>query len=202
MRFLLISIALFCLASCASYPNKNGLVEEEAIVGQVHNPYFSNPKKDYVYKADLSFYKKKFSGLIIVKKIGDNEHRLVFTTEMGNKIFDFSFHKEEFKVNSILEDMDKKIIRNVLQRDFTTLLKEYNSSKKSYAKEGLHIKETVVFGESHFYFYKNTELTKIVRESKGKEKVLHHFSEIKNNIANRILIEHKNIKLKIQLKRI
>lgn len=202
MRFLLISISLFCLASCASYPDKNGFAENEVTDIQVYNPYFSNPENDYVYKADLGFYKKKFSGIIIVKKIGDNEHRLVFTTEMGNKIFDFSFYKEEFIVNSILEDMDKKIIRNVLQRDFTTLLKEYNRSKQSYSKEGLSIKETVVLGEKHFYFYKNNELAKIVRERKGKEKVIHHFSEINNNIADRILIDHKNIKLKIQLKRI
>ncbi|WP_298474472.1 hypothetical protein [uncultured Maribacter sp.] len=200
MRYLLTSICVLLFASCASYPDIIGLVEEENLKQQVYNPYFSNTTKDYVYKADLKFYKRKFSGIIIVKKIGSKEHRLVFTTEMGNKIFDFSFYENDFKVNYVLQDMNKKIILNMLQTDFAALLKEYNVSIKDYTKKNLEVKETKMANKAYFYFYENKELVKIVRENKGKEKVVYHFSEIKNNIAQGILIEHKNIKLNIKLK--
>lgn len=200
MRYLLTSICILFFVSCASYPYKIGLVEEESVTQQVYNPYFSNTAKDYIYKADLQFYKRKFSGIIIVKKIGEKEHRLVFTTEMGNKIFDFSFYENEFKVNYVLEEMNKKIILNILERDFTTLLKEYNTSIQTYRKEDEKVKETEVAHKRHFYFYKNRKLVKIVKENKGKEKVVYHFSEIKDDIVKGILIEHKNIKLNIKLK--
>ncbi|WP_291864459.1 hypothetical protein [Maribacter sp.] len=200
MRYLLSSICFLFLISCASYSKKNALVKEQINTVQVYNPYFSNEAKDYVYKADLQFYKRKFSGIIIIKKIAEKEHRLVFATEMGNKIFDFSFHQNEFKVNYVLGDMDKKIILNILQRDFTTLLKEYNTSTRTFSRESLNVKEAEVGNKRHFYFYENVGLTKIVRERKGKEKVVYHFLEIKDNIAQRILIEHKNIQLKIKLK--
>lgn len=200
MRYLLSSICFFCFVSCASFPKKNDLVEEQINTVQVYNAYFSNTTKDYVYKADLQFYKKKFSGIIIIKKISEHEHRLVFATEMGNKIFDFSFYKSKFKVNYVLEDMNKKVILNILQRDFRTLLKEYNTSIQTYSRKDVKVKETEIMDKRHFYFYENVGLTKIVRESKGKEKVIYHFSEIKDNIAQRILIEHKNIQLKIHLK--
>jgi len=190
------------MVSCASYPKINGFEESDISVSQVYNPYFSNATKDYVYKADLQFYKKKFSGIIIIKKIADKAHRLVFTTEMGNKIFDFSFYQNTFKVNHVLEDMNKKIILNVLERDFTTLLKEYNVSSQTYTKEHLEVKEAEVLNKKHFYFYEDVGLTKIVREGIGKEKVVYHFSNIKDAAAKRILIAHKNIKLKIQLKEI
>ncbi|WP_299430422.1 hypothetical protein [uncultured Maribacter sp.] len=202
MRYLLSSICLLVMVSCASYPKKNGFAESNISVSQVYNPYFSNATKDYVYKADLQFYKKKLSGIIIIKKIADKEHRLVFTTEMGNKILDFSFYKNDFKVNHILEDMNKKIILNVLERDFTTLVKEFNVSTQTYTKEHIQVKEAEVLNKNHFYFYENIGLTKIIREDKGKEKVVYHFLNIEDAAAKRILIEHKNIKLKIQLKRI
>ncbi|RKR14494.1 hypothetical protein CLV91_0571 [Maribacter vaceletii] len=200
MRYLLSSICFFVMVSCSSYPKKNGFTESNVSVSQVYNPYFSNAAKDYVYKADLQFYKKKFSGIIIIKKITDKEHRLVFTTEMGNKIFDFSFYQNTFKVNHVLEEMNKKIILNVLERDFTTLVKEFNVSTQTYTKENLEVKEAEVLNKNHFYFYKNIGLTKIVRENNGKENVIYHFLDIEDTAAKRILIEHKNIKLKIQLK--
>ncbi len=188
------------MVSCVSYPKKNNFVKSEINTTQVYNPYFSNVTKDYVYKANLEFYKKKFSGIVIIKKISDQEHRLVFTTEMGNKIFDFSFYKNTFKVNHILEDMNKKIILNTLQRDFTSLLKEYNYSRANFLKQNVKIQETKVLDKTHFYFYDSTTLTKIVRVDNGKEKVVYYFSNSKNSIAQQILIEHKNIKLKIHLK--
>ncbi len=200
MRFLLISLFCFALTSCASYSKKNDFVSKSENEIQIRNPYFAYSNKDYVYKANLTFYKKKFSGIIIVKKIADHNHRVVYTTEMGNKIFDFSFIGDDFTINHIIPEIDKKIILNTFQKDFYTLIKEYALSEHTFTKQDLHIKKSQLWNENHYYFFKNQQLLKIVRESGGKEKVVYDFSGTSKHTSKNILITHKNIKFNIKLK--
>ena len=78
-------------------------------------PYFAEPKTDYVYKTNITVYGHELSGIFIAKKINDTTHRVVFTTEFGNKLFDFEISEKTFKVNSIVSELDKKILINTLK---------------------------------------------------------------------------------------
>lgn len=198
MRYLLISLTLLFL-SCASYPKKNNLKEVASTTQVVLKPYFSDPEKDYVYKANITVYDKNFGGIFIVKKIIDDHHRVAFTTEMGSKIFDFSFEGEEFKVNAILEEMDKKLLINILKKDFRALIKEKLPVLKRYRSGENEIFQSEIAKKTYFVYKKNGELTELIRTGHGKEKVAFHFSEINDNIAKKIKILHKNIKLDIKL---
>lgn len=86
IRFLVISLSLvFSLTSC-SLKTTEGLrpidLNEVAKLNKVvENLYFSNPEIDYVYKAKIKVYNKNFGGILIVKKTGPENHRVVFTTE-------------------------------------------------------------------------------------------------------------------------
>jgi len=201
MRFLLISI-LFLLSACGSYPKKQNFKEVANAKVEITNPYFSNSAEDYVYKADITVFKNSFSGIFIVKKLDKNHHRIVFTTEMGNKLFDFEFLQEIFKINHILQEMDKKVLINILKRDFFALIKENPLAAKTFTKDDLRITEADLLSKKHYYHLTNKQLTKFVRSAKGKEKVTFLFSGISDNIAEAIEIVHQNIKLKIRLKKI
>lgn len=201
MRFLLSSIALF-LVACGSYPKNQNFKEVIAGKTEINNPYFSDPGQDYVYKADIKVFKNSFSGIFIVKKISDDHHRIVFTTEMGNKLFDFEFEVKKLKINQILPEMDKKVLINVLKRDFLALIEENPILEKSYFKGGLKMSQADLLGKKHFYIYENVVLNKIIRTGNGKEKATFLFSGINDNIANDIKIKHQNIKLEINLKRL
>ena len=201
MRYLLISIC-FCLVGCASYTKKHGFKEIETIDKVVYNPYFSDASKDYVYKAKIEFYNKTFGGIFIVKKIAEANHRVVFTTEMGSKIFDFSFHNDDFKVNYILEEMDKKILLNILEKDFRVLVREHGNILNKSVKENRTLLETEIVNKKYFYAFKNDQLNSISRVKMGKEKVQFIFSDISAITAKNIQILHHNIKLTIKLKSI
>ncbi|WP_452227150.1 hypothetical protein [Lacinutrix cladophorae] len=172
-----------------------------AVTSNVFNPYFSNLNQDYIYKANIEVYDNTFGGLFIVKKIAEQHHRIVFTTEMGNKLFDFTFNNEDFKVNYILEDLDKKILINILKKDFRVLITENLKTTKAYALTKETIKKTSLNNKDYYYF-ENPEISKVIRVNNGKEKVRFLFSEINDNIAQKIVILHSNIKLKINLKSI
>lgn len=200
MRYLLSSILLILCFSCASYPKKNGFTATNSKKATITNPYFSNTAKDYVYKANIDAFGTTFGGIFIVKKLGQNHHRIVFTTEIGNKIFDFTFKGEDFKVNHILKKLDKKILINVLKNDFKVLIKEKLLVEKGFQQDLNSIYKTQISNKNYYHFVSEEKLHKVVRINNRKEKVVFTFSEIENNIANEIQISHQNINLKILLK--
>lgn len=201
MRYLLISIAII-LVSCGTYSKRNNFKKSFSSTNIITNPYFSDTSKDYVYKADINLYKRSFSGLFIVKKLGYDHHRLVFTTKMGNTIFDFSFEGKNFRINSILEDMDKKIILNILQKDFKILLQKNAMVKNTYSLGDTIIFETTIDHGKYYYFNSGKQLRKIIFANNRKEKTAFIFSEINEGFAKNIQILHKAIKLSITLKAI
>ena len=155
MRFFLISIFCIALTSCASYSKKNNFNVISSTEAVIKNDYFSNPSKDYIYRAKINIYKNSFSGIFIVKKISENEHRVVFTTEMGSKIFDFSYIEDEFKVNFILEEMNKKILINILKQDFKVLIANKLTVIKAYEHTNSKILQTRLRKESILIFDKD-----------------------------------------------
>lgn len=198
MRILLTSV-LFLLVGCASYPTKNGFTRTQTIEQGITNPYFSDSSKDYVFKAQIEAYDKNFGGILAIKKLGEAHHRLVFITEMGNTIFDFTFKDNEFKVNKILEELDRKILINILKRDFSALILETPPIDKIFKKEAKTLKIGSVLNKKHYYLSENGQLLKIIRTGSEQEKVVFSFLEINDDIAEAIEITHRNIKLKITL---
>lgn len=199
MRILLSSICAFFLIGCASYPNKNGFRPIGEIAIDNLNPYFSDTSKDYVYKAKIDAFDKSFGGLFIVKKLGNANHRLVFTTEMGNTIFDFTFHGDDFKVNRILKAMDKKILINILKKDFKALIEEHPPILEVFTTQGEIVVETEILSKKHYFYLVDQRLNKIARVKNGKEAVEFHFSGDTRNYAKELRILHKNTKLQIVL---
>ncbi len=200
MRFLQISLVFFFLVSC-SLPTTRGLVEKSVEREYTLNNYFSNEKIDYLYKAQINIYNKNFGGILIIKKIENKHHRIVFITEIGNKIFDFEINNDDFKINYINDDLNKRLILSILENDFVILVKQSVNVSKQFDSKEEHIYQSDFKQSNNYYFYKkNTkQLSKIISTSKNKEKVIIYFSKIKNEIANNIVLEHQDFKSKIDL---
>lgn len=200
MRYLLISWC-FLIVSCGSFSKRQQLTEQNTSTEIIINPYFSDASQDYVYKASIQVYNNNFGGLLIVKKIEDGNHRVVFTTEMGAKLFDFTITETDFKVNYILDELDKKLLINLLKTDFKALVQEQSVVSKSFTKDNYQIHQTSILGKKHFY-YVSEQLDQIIRTGYRKEKVHFFFTDISNNIVKNVSIAHSNIKLTINLKSI
>jgi len=199
-RFLIISLLLIVCNSCA-LKTTEGLRAVEVTNAEVANPYFSNTDIDYVYKAKIEIYGKYVGGILIIKKVEEDSHRVVLTTEFGNKIFDFLYKGDSFTKNFVLEDLDKKIIVNTLQRDFKLLISERSKVEEQFATKGQQIYKSKSNNRFNFYFFdeKSVILKRIIQTSKRKEKVEIVFTSKRNDLAQKIRINHSNIKLKIDL---
>lgn len=195
------SILILVLSSCAT----NNVVKDYKAVplekSSLEVPYFSDPTTDYVYKANITVYGKELTGIFIAKKINDTTHRVVFTTEFGNKLLDFEISETDFKVNFILEELDKKILINTLMTDFRLLLRNHYTIIDQYENG-----ENIIYSAldksriNYLFISKSTNrLSQIVHSSKRKEKIKLSFSAKNNIFAENIVIQHQNIKLKIEL---
>jgi hypothetical protein len=203
IRFLLISIFSVFLFSCKSYQIKD-TVPKGNTIKEYKNSYFSNPETDYVYKAHIEVYGNKMGGIFIAKRINDSIHRVVFTTDFGNKLLDFELSETEFKVNYIQEDLDRKIIVNTLRDDFRLLLKVNHQVSEVFESQEAMIYQTKDKNRYNYFFEskKDNKLIKLVHASKTKEKVIFEFVSKNSIFAENITIQHKNIKLKIELNQI
>ncbi|MBJ2173086.1 hypothetical protein JBL43_02475 [Aureibaculum sp. A20] len=204
MRFLGISfIVIILLTSCTVASTKDFVVVENT-VEKYKNPYFADSSKDYVYKANFEVYGRTFGGLLIIKKLATEHHRIVFATEFGSKMMDMELINDVFTINFIADDLNKKIVINTLKKDFKILLQEEIRFDKTYQNTEATIFQLVDNKRFNYYYVskKNQQLVRILHASKSKEKIIFNFESKDGKMAENIIIDHKNIKLKIKLKRI
>ncbi|MNK36743.1 hypothetical protein D3C87_552990 [compost metagenome] len=203
IQFLLINCFLaVVLISCGSVTKNYTSKKLDKTSYTV--PYFSDSKTDYVYKTNISVYGNELSGIFIAKKINDTTHRIVFTTEFGNKLMDFEISETDFKVNSIVSELDRKILINTLKEDFRLLLKKEYQIQEQFENESADIYKSADGKRDNYIFIskKDQKLEKIVHSSKTKEKFTLLFSSENNIFAEKIQIIHQNIKLKIVLQQL
>lgn len=198
--FLTISSCLLLLSSCA-VKTVEGFEQKETALKSYTAKYFSDPAKDYVYKAQISVYGRDFGGIFIAKKINDTLYRAAFTTEFGNKLFDFEVTDNSFKVNYILEELNKKIIVNTLKRDFMLLLKKHHDVAQQYESPQNTVYKSNDGKRFNYIFTDKTSgrLSRLVNATKSKEKTIITYNAESDILAQNIVIDHKNIKLKIEL---
>ncbi|MES2748202.1 MAG: hypothetical protein V4648_07475 [Bacteroidota bacterium] len=201
--FLLTSVlALLLLVSCATpavVKDYNTVVLDKKVY---QNPYFANPEIDYVYKANITVYGNELTGIFIAKKINDTTHRVVFTTEFGNKLLDFEISEIDFKINSIVDELNKKILINTLKTDFRLLLKTNFLVDEQFEKDSSKVYKSKDEGNKVNYLFVSTadeKLQQIVHASRTKEKIKLRFTSENNIFAQNIIIQHYNIKLQIEL---
>lgn len=200
IQFLIINCFLaLVLVSCGSVTKNYTPKKLDKTSYQV--PYFSDSKTDYVYKTNITVYGNEISGIFIAKKINDTTHRIVFTTEFGNKLLDFEISDTHFKVNSIVSELDRKILINTLKEDFRLLLKKEYLIQEQFENDSDNIYKSNDGKRDNYLFIskKNQKLEKVVHSSKTKEKFTLTFSSENNIFAEKIEILHQNIKLKIEL---
>lgn len=199
LYFLISSCIAVVLASCASKTVKG--FEEKAVADTAFKAtYFSDKATDYVYKAHISIYGKDFGGIFIAKKMNDTLSRVAFTTEFGNKLFDFEITDDSFKVNYILEELDRKIIVNMLKRDFMLLLKQNYIIQQQYEDAANTVYKSKAGNRYNYLFLDKAsgKLTKLVN-AKVNEKIIITYLQESDILAHKIIIDHKNINLRIEL---
>ena len=200
--FLSFNLLLFLSLSCKTY-ELDAATEVNNETSTFENLYFSS-SEDLVYKANFEVYRNSFSGILVLKKISENTHRAALTTDFGNKLMDFEISGENFKINYIAPDLDKKMIKNFIKKDFSLLLKkDFPISKTFTAKaEKIYLSKS---GKTSFFWMvsSNTFLPKQMNYVvNGREKINFILESTTPLLEDKLQISHHDLKIKLILKKL
>jgi len=201
----LSSILILLLSGCSISLFNNFQPSELTLTGD-KNPdsWFRKDAGRYLFQSTIDIYKNNYTGLLFVKPVGEN-YRILFITEMGIKIFDIEFFRDnDFKVHYCVEELNKKTIINTLGNDLYLMLFNIAEEGKLMRekKEGtLIIKSKDSFGTRYCTLDEQTnKVEELIKTGTFLNKVNIKFSGKAE--PDSILISHYNFKLKIQLTRL
>jgi len=203
IRYLLSGSCLFFFISCTPVYR-----QMQAAAGHISGlakfkPAFSVT----LYHAQVDVVGNHLGGLLLIKKMQDSSTRMVFSNEVGFKFFDFEFSPGgNFKVYSIVKQMNKKAVLKTLRKDFELILMDNLDSAALSVRTSNGLKY-YVFPQAKGYNYYITDstgdkLVRMERASKRKTVVEAIMSDYKNGIPDTIGISHKTFNFTIGLKRI
>lgn len=149
----------------------------------------------------MDIYKNHVSGILILKKINKTAHRVVLTSDFGNKLIDFEISENDFKLNYVLPDLDKKIVINFLKNDFQQLLKRQYPVSESFENDNSKIYLSKVDKKIYYLFFnkENGLLKQIIYTKNNKEKIDFTFDAKKHIFADSLNLQHKDFKINIKL---
>lgn len=196
---LVYSLVFVLLVSCKTY-QLTGVKTISNAEKTVENLYFSSGE-DYVYKCQMDIYKNHVSGILIIKKLNETTHRVAMTSDFGNKLIDFEISENDFKLNYVLPDLDKKIVINFLKNDFRELLRKQYPVNESFENDHSKIFLSKMDKKAYYLFFgkENGLLKQIVYTKNNKEKIDFTFDAKKHIFADSLNLQHKDFKINIKL---
>jgi hypothetical protein len=203
MRFLLLSSLAFLLflTGCRSaYKSLSSTTGDESCISK-----FRPALSSALYNTQVNVIGKHLSGLLLFKEMPDSSLRVVFSSEMGVKFFDFEFGRDgAFKVHQVMNQLDKKNVINTLKSDFELLLMRNLSSRHATIKtDGINTWYGFISGKETHYYITNKACDTLIRienAMKRKPKVQIAMMQFEKGIPDSIGITHRNFNFEIGLK--
>ncbi|MGG5576678.1 hypothetical protein ACPDHL_04950 [Myroides sp. C15-4] len=197
-RLLFISLFSLLLFSCRSY---HGPVTSKENYTQgtftVVNPYFATIGEEHIFRAHISIFKKELSGLLVVKRMDEQVHRVVLTSDFGNTLFDFSIYKDNpYAINYVMPDLDKKILLNFLAKDFGYLVEDtYALVAKATQGDTTVYKGLYKKQKTFVVVNQQEDVMEVIAASARKPKISFTYAKA----GEMVEIKHQNFPLSIQL---
>jgi hypothetical protein len=210
MRNLVLSsllISFFILTACSPKILKGFKKENSALLSKKEfYPFFPAADSTQLFNMQIDFGKNHFSGILLVKSTGEETYRTVFNTHFGMSVFDFEFDKDDFRVNSCMEALNKKKVIQTLETDFKTLfslnLETVENSVAIYKNKNETYLEIDKF--ENYYYLKNTDTKELLKieVSRFINSLHYNFTDYRDRFPAVIQIKHSTIGLKMQLEKI
>ena len=167
-------------------------------------PLFPEGVNQSVFRGSIHIYKHYFSGIFALKMEADDKYRLVLMSEVGMTLLDMSFTSEAYLLNYCIDPIKKKSLFKLLHRDFLLLTQAPKRGDLQFKKSCRVKEEQTLYKKKNtrdFYTYKEGIMQEIVSKLFFNQTHI-QFEELNDGVANSISIQHRPVKLKMNLKRI
>lgn len=201
LRFLILSLFILTLTSCGTTYKIPGTQEKNKEEQQIVNPYFNQINKEYSYRFNITFMKKEMKGNFVVKKLGEDSHRAVMTSDFGNTLFDLSISQDKYILHYAMPDLNKKVVVKTLAEDLQTILKnDFQLDERIKTSTNIILKSedvSLIFDSNETNYFHE-----LVRLKNNKIKTINQFSSNQTDFPERIFIKHNHFNLSIELNKV
>jgi hypothetical protein len=198
---LLISWCVFTV-SCSTQQNFSKI--ENSSTHSSCIPVFGTDATDAIFRGTIDVNGKYFSGIFVFKELADNKFRAVLMSEVGMTLLDMTFTHKDFHVNYCIEPLSKKGLFKLLYHDFKLALDEPGPQQLN-RKKNLDIdSKTMVYKKKDsrdFYYFADGTVIKILSKTLYNKTEI-QFKGLNDGKADAIHIQHRPVKLRIELTRI
>jgi hypothetical protein len=205
MKNLLLSSLIALLLAGCTFGHYGKLKKIESASNSGPASIFGDNFNSFLFKTNITAYGKDFSGLLVTKQMAPGDYRVIFTTELGMKLFDFQFKDTTFTLHYCVPQFNKPKLLKTIQEDISILLMNGIKGKqfeKLEDKKGIYTIYRCKEGKFQNYYFteqSSNRLVKIEHSKKRVKKIIFTLSNYQNDFPNAVLIKHYNIKLKIEL---
>ena len=201
LRFLILSLFILTLTSCGTTYKIPGTQEKNKEEQQIVNPYFNQINKEYSYRFNITFMKKEMKGNFVVKKLGEDSHRAVMTSDFGNTLFDLSISQDKYILHYAMPDLNKKVVVKTLAEDLQTILKnDFQLDERIKTSTNIILKSedvSLIFDPNETNYFHE-----LVRLKNNKIKTINQFSSNQSDFPEKIFIKHNHFNLSIELNKV
>src|SRR5438046_2260364 len=127
-NLLLSNFVAFLLVGCTF--GHYGKLKHFSAEATAPKSIFGNNFNSFLFKTNLTVYGKDFSGLLVTKQMAPKDYRVIFTTELGMKLFDFEFKDTAFTLHYCVPQFNRPKLLKTIQQDIEILLMNEVESKK------------------------------------------------------------------------
>lgn len=118
--FLSSTLLLLLVSSCSISRYKHATGDRVFLSEKLLTPVLK-PGQPLKYKATIDVLKNHLSGLLIVKQTDSATVHFVFVTELGMKLFDFTYSNNAMKAEYVFEPLNKPKLIQSLMNNFKNM---------------------------------------------------------------------------------
>lgn len=203
MRVLLVLISS-CLIFISCSTNRITPTIQNQELPEERTPLFEKDINQSVFRGSINIYKHYFSGIFALKMEAENKYRMVLMSEVGMTLLDMSFTDSSYHLNYCIELIKKTSFLKLLHHDFLLLTIAPKQGDLQAKKKKGNIEKIALYKKKEsrdFYSYKQGAMIGIVSKAFLNRTYI-QFEELNAGVANSISIQHRPVKLKMNLKRI
>lgn len=199
-------LLLLFFASCKISKYKHGNCDRVFLTEKFLQPIIK-PNQLLKYKATIDVLKNHLSGILIVKQTDSITTHFVFVTELGMKMFDFSYSNHTMKADFVFGPLNKPKLVKSLMRNFENmfLLKAINHPAGECKNNLSNFYMLEKFSEDINSVYIKTDSLKRTRSlevfngKKKSSKIDYNYNPGPGNISHISTIQYGIVKIYIDL---
>jgi len=206
--YILFSVLIFVsFLSCKTATPCRDCYEENKVVFEFDNIPFSD-SDSVLYKVKINLYSMYFSGMLAMKKVGNEHYRMTLMSETGFKLFDMEIINGSAELSNVFPELDRPNVIKTFEEDFALMVlsgvRKRNCSTYRFtdSSDKLFVCGSDSGKETGLEVNEEKSLIKKVWMS---EKTGHPYFEINYGYGENgltpdfITIVHSNVKLRIEL---